>query len=750
MQICDKQYLSLNISASPSFATAQGRENERRWTKETYDAKNREPGNRYDWSRKHLNFEVKRGKSFGYMQGKKVFGAPSIIPLGTQTQTLKERYEQRLKELDYKPWAKDAPNQPNTCVDFVISGDHDRMTEIAFGKPTDFDWREDNSSFSLADDPDNPGHKQIETMALDYYDFLCRRFGEENVIGLECHLDETTPHFHALVIPVAMRTKRGRVGGYELKPRVRRTGSERPEHITTRQFSRLSEDEQQLYQPAVKKTVPTVSYSHYFGETKFAAMQSYRQWHTMLYEEVGSKWGLERGEDTSLMTAEERKEHRKKTKRQLERERLDASEKLDDINKEISIRAATLHGVNSEIDDKSAELEEARGELDRVTRETVAKSQEKDALQKDIARLASATGIPRATVDDYVQSLSEMKFAVPMEVRNKLNSQLRNHPRLLVANPPLTVEELERIADREIETMISSHTFSNRDLLTKIRAVLTDKQTILFSIVDQQQKSGIAKANRELYLQIKSQMAAEVQKAMRYDELTRKGITEESYKAAVSASRQAVAEKDAALDEARHYSAIEEMLYKAWPGLQAARDVLTDPALDERYMTTGQRDTVKKALRPKPRDSIQDMLDVLKYVLAFRQNITPATRSEAIRLAAEAGIKELAGKGIDLVREASGKVDDIADELDYEVADMANRVASTATCLFFGFVDAATTISESSGGSGGNITELTGWDGRKKDEDDRTFADRCLQTAIAMHTPQYIRQEQKRGRRWGR
>ena len=57
----------------------------------------------------------------------------------------------------------------------------------------------------------------------------------------------------------------------------------------------------------------------------------------------------------------------------------------------------------------------------------------------------------------------------------------------------------------------------------------------------QQQKSGIAKANRELYLQIKRQMAAEVQKAMKYDELTRKGITEESYKAAVSASRQAVA-----------------------------------------------------------------------------------------------------------------------------------------------------------------------------------------------------------------
>ena len=103
--------------------------------------------------------------------------------MGSQRKTLKQRYEQRLKELDYKPWAKDAPNQPNTCVDFVISGDHDRMTEIAFGKPMDLDWQEDNGNATLADDPNCRGRKQIETMALDYYDFLCQKFGEVNVIA---------------------------------------------------------------------------------------------------------------------------------------------------------------------------------------------------------------------------------------------------------------------------------------------------------------------------------------------------------------------------------------------------------------------------------------------------------------------------------------------------------------------------------------------------------------------------------------
>ena len=278
MQICDKQYQSLNISASPSFATAQGRENERRdWTEETYLAKNKQLGNRYDWSRKHLNFEIKRGHTMIMKNGQTHYIKPRIIPLGSQRKTLKQRYEQRLKELDYKPWAKDAPNQPNTCVDFVISGDHDRMTEIAFGKPMDLDWQEDNGNVTLADDPNCRGRKQIETMALDYYDFLCQKFGEVNVIGFECHLDETTPHFHALVIPVAERVKRGKVGGYELNSDIKSDGKERPEHITTRQFGRMSEDEQMFYRPAEKKKVLAVSYSHYFGETRFAASQSYKQ-----------------------------------------------------------------------------------------------------------------------------------------------------------------------------------------------------------------------------------------------------------------------------------------------------------------------------------------------------------------------------------------------------------------------------------------------------------------------------------------
>ena len=39
-------------------------------------------------------------------------------------------------------------------------------------------------------------------------------YGKENVIGFEVHLDETEPHAHVNIVPVAMMKQRGNVGGY--------------------------------------------------------------------------------------------------------------------------------------------------------------------------------------------------------------------------------------------------------------------------------------------------------------------------------------------------------------------------------------------------------------------------------------------------------------------------------------------------------------------------------------------------------
>jgi len=65
------------------------------------------------------------------------------------------------------------------------------------------------------------------------------------------------------------------------------------------------------------------------------------------------------------------------------------------------------------------------------------------------------------------------------------------------------------------------------------------------------------------------------------------------------------------------------------------------------------------------------------------------------------------------------------------------NVAHTAMLLFVGYIDAATSMSESCGGGGGSVPE-SGW-GKKDDEDERAFARRCLQMAHSICKPKSIK-----------
>jgi hypothetical protein len=65
------------------------------------------------------------------------------------------------------------------------------------------------------------------------------------------------------------------------------------------------------------------------------------------------------------------------------------------------------------------------------------------------------------------------------------------------------------------------------------------------------------------------------------------------------------------------------------------------------------------------------------------------------------------------------------------------NVAHTAMLLFAGYIDAATSMSESCGGGGGSSPE-SDW-GKKDDEDERAFARRCLLMAHSMYKPKTVK-----------
>ena len=74
--------------------------------------------------------------------------------------------------------------------------------------------------------------------------------------------------------------------------------------------------------------------------------------------------------------------------------------------------------------------------------------------------------------------------------------------------------------------------------------------------------------------------------------------------------------------------------------------------------------------------------------------------------------------------------------VDNDTATIEN-VAYTAMLLFAGYIDAATSMSESCGGGGGSTLE-SGW-GKKDDEDERMFARRCLLMAHSMYKPKSVK-----------
>ena len=180
---------AMHVEAGKSFGTAEANENERRWNDDKIDRKNQEPTNHYDKTRMKLNFEIGSDRK--------------VHPLGYQEKSLEVRLQERLTELGWKPFKPDSKIQPNCCAKFIFGGNHDRTLEMAFGtQAVNLDKGADNSHLQRC--------PEIEQWAKDVYDWCAKRYGQENIIGFQVHLDESSPHIHALIVPVGQRSKSGR------------------------------------------------------------------------------------------------------------------------------------------------------------------------------------------------------------------------------------------------------------------------------------------------------------------------------------------------------------------------------------------------------------------------------------------------------------------------------------------------------------------------------------------------------------
>lgn len=327
---------AMHVEAGKSFSTAEADENERRWNEEKIDRKNLDLTNHYDKTRMKLNFEIGP-------DGK-------IHPLGYQEKPLEVRLQERLDALGWKPFKPDSKIQPNRCAKFIFGGNHDRTLEMAFG----------NQTVILEKDADNSHLRrceEVEHWAKDVYDWCIRRYGQENVVGFQVHLDESSPHIHALIVPVGVRPKSGR---------------------------------------------ECVMWSAKFGKDRFEYGRILKEMHTSLYEDVGSKYGLERGDSIdgrNVQHLNKRDYIRKLTKeaklaekavkslqtmmRNLEAKINDYNRQLEKAEKELASGRMTLERYEEQktdirkliaeyqsmLEDKADKFQEKEQELDRLTRD---------------------------------------------------------------------------------------------------------------------------------------------------------------------------------------------------------------------------------------------------------------------------------------------------------------------------------------------------------------------------------------------
>ena len=416
-----------------SFSAAEGYEPERRgWDENTYRLKNQDTNNHYDFSRNHLNFEIN--------------GKGEIVSLGSNPVPLHERLQKRLDELGFKPYKdKDNPlgnsdNSPNCTVGIIVSGDHRVLTRLAFGdQDVDFTLQRSNAHVVLK--------QGIKDWAMDTYHWACDRWGAENIIGFDVHLDETTPHIQIQTIPVAKTKARGRASiKYVHK-------DDKSKALSQKEWKKLPEEIRGDFvrTEVERREKECVSYARVWGEDKYAVGRTYYQMHTDYYNEVGHKYGLERGDNISMLPSEERRERVHKNKAVLEAER----------------QAKTA------IDNAKAEKQQLEQQKDKLVDETQIIKSQKAILEDKVSQL-----------EDYAAALdiTEEDLLVPTLNINPLVNKAWNAIKEEIDKPIPTFGQKEWREERR----------------KAIKGILTELQTTLMQ-AKEVQKEDILKLGKSLY-----------------------------------------------------------------------------------------------------------------------------------------------------------------------------------------------------------------------------------------------------------
>ena len=303
-------------SNTDGISTPESNEQQRKWSDNLWDKKAQDSLANYDPSRAHLNFEVTRG-------GK-------VQPIDT-SKSIQQKMEDILLARGIKnPNArKNVRRKQRILAQMIFGGSRNRMLEIAFGdQKLDFTKGADNSHLTRS--------KDIEKWAVDVYNFVAKRFGEQNIVSFYVHLDETNPHCHCTVIPVDEEKKR-------------------------------------------------ISWKHVFGQTPAEESSTFTSLHNELFKEVGSHWGMERGSNMAETGAKHRSTE--EYKRDLVREVQSLENTKEGLEKQIHRMEIKLKSISTMITNLQERKEKINEEIELIARQFGEDGQDNEQLVNRMAEL---------------------------------------------------------------------------------------------------------------------------------------------------------------------------------------------------------------------------------------------------------------------------------------------------------------------------------------------------------------------------
>ena len=679
-----------------SFSAAEGYEPERRgWDENTYRLKNQDTNNHYDFSRKHLNFEIN--------------GKGEIVPLGSNPVPLHERLQKRLDELGFKPYMdKNNPlgisdNSPNCTVGIIVSGDHDVLTRLAFGdQDVDFTLQKSNAHVVLK--------QGIKDWALDTYHWACDRWGTENIIGFDVHLDETTPHIQIQTVPVAKTKARGRASAKYVHK------DDKSKILSHKEWKKLPEEIRSDFErtEVERREKECVSYARVWGEDKYAVGKTYYQMHTDYYNEVGHKYGLERGDDIAMLPGEERRErvHKSKAVLEAERQAKDAIAKNQMENERLEGQKEKMAGEVQDMKKQKESLEEQNSKLEG---EIHYKEQHKEKLEGNISQL-----------EDYAEALDikEEDLIVPTLKTDPLVKNAWDAIKAELEKPIPAFGQKEWREERQKD----------------IKAILTEMQTALMQ-AKEAQKGDILKLGKALYNKAMQNVKAIIEQNKQLQKENGR-LTEENdglKKRIASMDENAITrlrdKKDAEIMELQERlgKAESEAVRsgnKAYSEHQRAesaenqvREMLGIPEIKEIWDTIQQN---KHNFNRQLNQWIDDALKAIAHFAAYEKNVHfSEQQSGAISM----GIIAKAFKSSLDVTDNAARLQaarSLLDDVDWsETSDYKQGLTRNWTEMFSQDMPISQTLIEvltlAAGGrggispdGGGSTSELTNWDGTKK------------------------------------